>query len=328
MRKTKYYYNKETCSYEVVKLSKKELFFNYLKFFIIIIISSFLIISLYDKYFESPVIISLKKENEELKTHFDILNEEIELNNKMLSNLQQRDDNVYRIIFEAEPIPSSIRRAGVGGIEKYKDLIEGNLKREDIIIETYKKSDELKRKMYIQTRSYDELIELANNKEKLLASIPAIQPVSNKNLKRISSGFGRRIDPYLKVKRMHWGIDFSLEKGNDIYSTADGVVKRVKSSFGGLGKHIYIDHGNGFMTLYGHLDDYLVKRGQKVKRGELIAYSGNSGRSTAPHLHYEIIKNGKKVNPVHYFFNELSPSEYEEVLRLSSIENQALGSTF
>jgi len=328
MRKTKYYYNKETCSYEVVRPSRKELLFKYLRFLIIVIISSFLMISLYDKYFESPVIISLKKENQELKTHFDILNEEIELNNKMLSNLQERDDDVYRIIFEAQPIPSSIRKAGVGGIEKYKDLIEGSLEREDIILETYKKSDELKRKMYIQTKSYDELIELANNKEKLLASIPAIQPVSNKNLKRISSGFGRRIDPYLKVKRMHWGIDFSLEKGNDIYATADGVVKRVKSSFGGLGKHIYIDHGNGFMTIYGHLDEYLVKRGQKVKRGELIAYSGNSGRSTAPHLHYEISKNGKKVNPVHYFFNELSPSEYEEVLRLSSIENQALGSTF
>ena len=328
MRKTKYYYNKETCSYEVVRPSRKELLFKYLRFLIIVIISSFLMISLYDKYFESPVIISLKKENQELKTHFDILNEEIELNNKMLSNLQERDDDVYRIIFAAQPIPSSIRKAGVGGIEKYKDLIEGNLEREDIILETYKKSDELKRKMYIQTKSYDELIDLANNKEKLLASIPAIQPVSNKNLKRISSGFGRRIDPYLKVKRMHWGIDFSLEKGNDIYVTADGVVKRVKSSFGGLGKHIYIDHGNGFMTVYGHLDEYLVKRGQKVKRGELIAYSGNSGRSTAPHLHYEISKNGKKVNPVHYFFNELSPSEYEEVLRLSSIENQALGSTF
>ena len=227
MRKTKYYYNKETCSYEVVRPSRKELLFKYLRFLIIVIISSFLMISLYDKYFESPVIISLKKENQELKTHFDILNEEIELNNKMLSNLQERDDDVYRIIFEAQPIPSSIRKAGVGGIEKYKDLIEGNLEREDIILETYKKSDELKRKMYIQTKSYDELIELANNKEKLLASIPAIQPVSNKNLKRISSGFGRRIDPYLKVKRMHWGIDFSLEKGNDIYATADGVVKRV-----------------------------------------------------------------------------------------------------
>ena len=172
MRKTKYYYNKETCSYEVVRPSRKELLFKYLRFLIIVIISSFLMISLYDKYFESPVIISLKKENQELKTHFDILNEEIELNNKMLSNLQERDDDVYRIIFEAEPIPSSIRKAGVGGIEKYKDLIEGNLEREDIILETYKKSDELKRKMYIQTKSYDELIELANNKEKLLASIP------------------------------------------------------------------------------------------------------------------------------------------------------------
>ena len=328
MRKIKYYYNKKTCKYEVVKLRKREIFIKYLGFFTIVIICSILLISAYDTYFESPKIISLKKENEELKTHFEILNEEIKLSNKMLSNLEERDDNVYRIIFEAEPIPSSIRKAGIGGIEKYKDLLNGNLEREDIIIETYKKSDELKRKMYIQTKSYDELIELANKKEELLAAIPAIQPVSNKNLKRISSGYGRRSDPYLKVIRMHWGIDFSLERGNDVYATADGTVKRVKSSFGGIGKHIYIDHGNGFITLYGHLDKYLVRRGQKVKRGELIAYSGNSGRSTAPHLHYEISKNGKKLNPVNYFFNELSPREYEEVLRLASIENQALGSTF
>jgi len=328
MRKTKYYYNKETCNFEVIKLKKREILLKYITFFSVVLFCSFILILFYDTYFESPKILSLKKENEELKTHFQILDEEMKLANKMLSNLEQRDDNVYRIIFEAEPIPSSIRKAGIGGIEKYKELLEGGLEREDIIIETYAKSDELKRKMYIQTKSYDELIQLANNKEKLLASIPAIQPISNKNLRRISSGYGRRIDPYLKVMRMHWGMDFSLKKGNEVFATADGTVKRVKSSFGDLGKHIYIDHGNGFVTLFGHLDKYIVKRGQKVKRGELIAYSGNSGRSTAPHLHYEITKNGKKVNPVHYFFNELSPSEYEEVLRLASIENQALGSTF
>ena len=190
MRKTKYYYNKETCQYEVVKLRKREILLKYLGFFTLVLACSFLLISFYDTYFESPKTILLKKENEELKTHFEILNEEIKLSNKMLSNLQERDDNVYRIIFEAEPIPSSIRKAGIGGVEKYKDLLDGNLEREDIILETYTKSDELKRKMYIQTKSYDELIELANNKEKLLASIPAIQPISNKNLRRISSGYG------------------------------------------------------------------------------------------------------------------------------------------
>ena len=246
----------------------------------------------------------------------------------MLENLEERDDNVYRIIFEAEPIPNTIRQAGIGGVNRYKELLDGNLKREEIIMDTYNKIDELKRKMYIQTKSYDELINLATNKEELIASIPAIQPVSNKNLKRMASGYGMRIDPFLKVKRMHYGLDFSLEKGNPVYATADGKIKTVKSSFGGFGKYIYIDHENGYMTVYGHLDKFKVKRGQKVKRGELIAYSGNSGRSTAPHLHYEIIKNGKKVNPINYFFNDLTPNQYEEVLKIASVENQALGSTF
>ena len=151
---------------------------------------------------------------------------------------------------------------------------------------------------------------------------------SNKDLKRIASGYGTRIDPFLKVRRMHYGQDFSIKKGTPIYATADGRVSIVKSSFGGLGKYIYLDHGNGYKTVYGHLDKFNVRRGQKVKRGELIAYSGNSGRSTAPHLHYEVHKNGKKLNPINFFFNDLTPNEYEEVIKLASVENQALGSTF
>ena len=152
--------------------------------------------------------------------------------------------------------------------------------------------------------------------------------VNNKDLKRVSSGYGTRIDPFLKVKRMHYGQDFSLPKGSPVYATADGRISILKSSFGGFGKYIYIDHGNGYKTVYAHLDKFNVRRGQKVKRGELIAYSGNSGRSTAPHLHYEVHKNGKKVNPINFFFNDLTPNEYEEVIKLASVENQALGSTF
>lgn len=328
MRKHKYYYNPETCNFERVKTQKRQILLNSLGFILTVLVSSFIILSVYDNYFESPTIVALKKENQELETHYEILSKEINIANKMLENLEERDDNVYRIIFEAEPIPNTIRQAGIGGVNRYKELIDGNLEREEIIMDSYSKIDELKRKMYIQTKSYDELINLATNKEELIASIPAIQPVSNKNLKRMASGFGMRIDPFLKVKRMHYGLDFSLQKGNPVYATADGKIKTVKSSFGGLGKYIYIDHENGYMTVYGHLDKFKVKRGQKVKRGELIAYSGNSGRSTAPHLHYEIIKNGKKVNPINYFFNDLTPNQYEEVLKIASVENQALGSTF
>ena len=328
MDKHKYYYNPETCRYERIKKTKKDIFLRSIGFITIVLISSFILLNIYDTYFESPKIVQLKKENQELQTHYEILNKEVNVAYKMLNNLEERDDNVYRIIFEAEPIPSTIRQAGIGGINRYKELIEGNLEREDIIIDNYAKIDELKRKLYIQTKSYDELLEMANNKEELVAAIPAIQPVNNKDLKRVSSGYGNRIDPFLKVKRMHYGQAFSLPKGSPVYATADGRVSIFKSSFGGLGKYIYIDHGNGYKTVYAHLDKFNVRRGQKVKRGELIAYSGNSGRSTAPHLHYEVHKNGKKVNPINFFFNDLTPNEYEEVIKLASVENQALGSTF
>ncbi len=328
MSKHKYYYNPETCRYEKIKKSKKDIFLRLSIYSLTVLFSSIILINIYDTYFESPKIVTLKKENQELQTHYEILNKEINVAYKMLDNLEERDDNVYRIIFEAEPIPSTIRQAGIGGINRYKELIDGNLERADLIVDNYAKIDELKRKLYIQTKSYDELLDMANNKEELVATIPAIQPVSNKDLKRVASGFGTRIDPFLKVKRMHYGLDFSVKKGTPIYATADGRVVIIKSSFGGLGKYIYLDHGNGYRTVYGHLNKFNVRKGQKVKRGELIAYSGNSGRSTAPHLHYEVHKNGKKLNPVNFFFNDLTPNQYEEVIKLSSVENQALGSTF
>ena len=324
----KYYYNPKTCKYEKIKKTKREIFFRATGFVLVVLLTSFIFLNIYDTYFESPKIIELKRENVELQTHYEILNKEVNVAYKMLENLENRDDNIYRIIFEAEPVPTSIRQAGIGGINRYKELIDGNLKREDLLIDNYTKIDELKRKLYIQTKSYDELLEMANNKEELIAAIPAIQPVSNKDLRRLSSGFGMRIDPYLKVKKMHFGLDFSLKIGTPVYATADGRVSILKSSFGGLGKYIYLDHGNGYKTVYGHLDKFNVKRGEKVKRGELIAYSGNSGRSTAPHLHYEVHKNGKKVNPINFFFGDLTPSQYEEVIKLASVENQALGSTF
>ena len=328
MGKQKYYYNTETCKFEKVKKTKKEQFLNITGFLTLILLTSTGLVSIYDAYFESPKIIQLKKENSELQTHYEILNKEVNIAYKMLENLEQRDDNIYRIIFESEPIPKSVRKVGIGGINRYKDLLDGNLEREDLLVDNYAKIDELKRKLYIQTKSYDDLYSMAINKEELVAAIPAIQPVSNKDLKRVSSGYGPRIDPFLKVKRMHYGQDFSLPIGTPVYATADGKAVVVKTSFGGLGKHIYLDHGNGYKTVYAHLDEFKIKRSQKVKRGELIAYSGNSGRSTAPHLHYEVHKNGKKINPIHFFFNDLTPNEYEEVIKLASVENQALGSTF
>lgn len=326
MARIKYYYDTESCRYERIRVSTWDILWNSLGFFTLAILVAGGIVFVYIRYFESPEEAYLRKENEELRMYYDLLSKEVEDANQMLASLQDRDDNIYRIIFGVEPIPEEIRSAGFGGSNRYKDLVEKGLKREELVISNYQKLDQLKKQMYIQTKSYDEIMEMAKNKELLLASLPAIQPVSKKDLKRLSSGFGYRLDPILKVRRPHNGIDFSLEKGSPVYATGDGVISLVRSSFSGYGKQIEVDHGFGYTTKYAHLSEFVVKKGQKVKRGELIAYSGNTGKSTAPHLHYEVHIDNKPVNPVHYFYKDLNSEEYEDVLRLASIENQALGS--
>ncbi len=326
MARIKYYYDTESCKYERVKVSTWDIVLNALGFLSLSLMLAFAIFYVYNTNFKSPLLTQLEKENEELKFYYDLLENDMQDVSKMLSSLQERDDNVYRVIFEAEPIPSSIRNAGVGGVNRYKDLLDKGLEREDLLLNAYEKIDKLKKQMYIQTKSYDELIELASNKDEFFAALPAIQPVSNKELKRLSSGFGYRTDPILKTRKMHWGVDFSATVGTPIYATGDGVVKRAHKSFTGYGWQIEIDHGYGYITKYAHMSGFNVKKGQKVKRGECIGYVGNSGKSTAPHLHYEVRKDNKKINPVHFFYQDLNPTEYEEILRLASIENQALGS--
>jgi len=325
MARIKYYYDTETCKYERVRVSTWDVTLNFLGFLSVAVLLAIGILISYSTYFDSPKETLLKKQNEELKFHYDLLKKEMDNSNQMLTALQDRDDNIYRVIFEADPIPQSIRNAGIGGANRYRHLIESNLENEDLVVDTYEKVDRLKKKMYIQTMSYDEIVNMSTNKAKLLASIPAIQPVSNKELKRLSSGYGIRMDPIYKVRKKHPGCDFSAPHGTPIYATGDGVVILVKTSYGGYGKQIKIDHGFGYVSRYGHMSAFNVKRGQKVKRGEIIGYVGNTGKSTAPHLHYEVHKDGKTVNPVHYFFQDLTAEEYEKILILASIENQSLG---
>jgi len=281
-------------------------------------------VMIFNHYFDSPKELSLKNENQELKLYYEFLEEEVLAINEMVADLQDRDDNLYRVIFESEPIPSTVRRAGFGGSERYKNIKQKGLKQEKIILSVMEKVDQLKRKLYVQSVSYDELSETALNKEEYWASIPAIQPIYNEDLNSLASGFGIRLHPILKVRKMHTGIDFSAPKGTPIYATGDGVIDLVQTEFGGYGKNIIIDHGFGFTTRYAHMNDFNVKRGQKVKRGDCIGYVGNTGSSTAPHVHYEIMKDGKHVNPVHYFFKDLDPSEYDRILELASRENQSL----
>ncbi|MGM0581109.1 MAG: M23 family metallopeptidase [Bacteroidota bacterium] len=325
MARIKYYYDTETCRYERVKVSKWDIFLNLLGFLSVSLILAVGIIIVYNAYFDSPKEAQLKKENKELQFYYEMMEKEVNNVQKVLSSLQERDDEVYRNIMGAEPIPSSIRSAGVGGAERYKNIIESELERENLILGMMQEMDKVKKQMYIQTKSYDEILEMAENKEEMMASIPAIQPIPNKELKRLASGFGMRMHPILKVVRPHEGCDFSAPRGTPIYATGDGEIVRVQSTFGGFGKLVVIDHGYGFITKYAHMSSFNVKKGDKVKRGDCIGFVGTTGTSTAPHLHYEIHKDNKPINPVHYFYQDVSDEEYEKLLELSSRENQSLG---
>lgn len=282
------------------------------------------ILIIFNLYFDSPKELILKKENKELKLYYELMEQEVTIMSQMLADLQQRDDNLYRVIFETEPIPTEIRRAGVGGSDRFKEIKEKGLKQEQLIISLKSKVDDLKRQLYVQNVSYDEVSEMALNKEEYWASIPAIQPISNEELTMLASGYGNRLHPILKVRKMHTGVDFSAPKGTSIYATGDGIVKEVTTVFGGYGKFIEIDHGFGFVTRYAHMNEFKVRKGQRVKRGDMIGTVGNTGSSTAPHVHYEILKDDRFVNPVHYFFKDLNPSEYDRILELASKENQSL----
>ncbi|WP_425392414.1 M23 family metallopeptidase [Ekhidna sp.] len=325
MAKIKYYYDTESCRYERIKVSSWDIVLNLLGFLVVSSIIGLGIFFVTDHYFESPAKAALRKENEELKLYYELIEKDIAEANKMLTVLEERDDDIYRVVFGVEPIPDEIRSAGVGGSNRYRELLEKGLQREELILTNMQRIDKLKKQMYIQTKSYDDIMAMAKDKEALLASMPAIQPVSNKELKRLASGFGYRMHPIYKVRKMHTGTDFSLPTGTPVYATGDGEVVYTKTKFSGYGKHIKIKHGFGYQTLYAHLSEFLVKPGQKVKRGQVIGYSGNTGGSTAPHLHYEVIVNGSKKNPVNYFYQDLSDEEYAEIRRLSAQENQSFG---
>jgi murein DD-endopeptidase MepM/ murein hydrolase activator NlpD len=325
MARIKYYYDTETCKYERVRTRKSDVVLNALGFLSLTVMLAVALLILYDNYFESPKELILKNEVKELEFYYDKLNKDVELLSKILDNIEQRDDNIYRVVLGAQPIEKSVRDVGIGGADRYADIREKNIGHSDLVIALHEKVDKVRRKLYIESKSQDEVVQLAEKKEKLYASIPAIQPISNKQLIALASGFGLRIHPVYKVKKMHNGIDFAASIGTPVYATADGSVTKVDVRFSGYGKMVEIDHGFGYRTRYAHMHDFAVKRGQQVKRGDLIGYVGNTGLSTAPHLHYEVFINNQRVDPVHYFFNDLTAAEYEKILELASAENQSLG---
>lgn len=325
MAKIKYYYDTESCKYVRVKTTTGDVFLNILGIVSLTMAMAVGLLMLYSNYFESPKELLLKNEVKEMEFYFEDLRQKVDNLDQILAEMAYRDDNIYRVVLGSEPIDKTIREAGVGGVDRYEDIRNKDIDHEDIIVQLNESVDKLRRKVYLESKSHDEIIELADNKEKLFAAIPAIQPVPKKQTVVLASGYGIRIHPIYKVRKMHHGIDFAAPIGTPIYSAADGVIDNVEVSFTGYGKKVEIDHGFGYRTRYAHMHMFVVRHGQRVKRGDLIGYVGDTGLSTAPHLHYEVFINGAQVNPIHYFFSDLNPAEYAKIIELASIENQSLG---
>ena len=320
--KVKYVYNSETLSYDRVNRGIK-----YYLSRISLWTASCLVISvafffLFLNFFDGPKERKLLRENSRLIAQYEILNQKFDQVQLVLEDVQLRDENIYRIIYQADSIPNAVRLAGFGGVNRY-DYLE-NLDNAELVIHTSKKLDVIMNQLYVQSKSFDEITSLAQRYEEMLRSIPSILPIAGKDWLRKSSGFGYRIDPHTKVRTMHNGIDFPAHTGTNVFVTGDGVVEDVKSATWGFGKHVIINHGFGYKTIYAHLHDFNVYQGQKVKRGDIIGFVGNTGKSTAPHLHYEVhVKGRGPVNPVNYIFMDITDQQFEEMVKFSSINNQA-----
>jgi murein DD-endopeptidase MepM/ murein hydrolase activator NlpD len=321
MSKLKYYFDSTTLKYHPIKVDRWYRIKRTGRFLLASLLFGGLSLIFLNQFVESPKEKILKRELSNMQLNYDLLNRKINQAEEVLQSIQERDDKLYRVYFEAEPISNAVRNSGFGGINRYKKLEGYN--NSDLVIESSKKLDILSKKLYTQSKSLDEIVKLAENKEELFLHIPAIQPVANENLKRMASGYGYRMHPILKYRKFHAGMDFSAKVGTPIYATGDGVVTKVLST-GGYGKHIVIDHGYGYETLYGHMSAFNVKKGQKVKRGEVIGYVGSTGLSSGPHLHYEVHKNKKVMNPVNYYYNDLTADEYDILLKMSQEENQSM----
>ncbi len=322
MSKVKYYYDSDSLSYRKIERKKGRTLKYALTFLLASALFGFLFVFLASQYVQSPKERALARELQHMELQYQLLNKKMDEAQSVLANVEERDNAIYRLYFEANPIPEEQRRAGFGGINRYKDL-EG-FDNSKLIIQTNKRMDILQKQIVVQSRSLDEIAVLAENKEKFLASIPAIQPINTEDLTHMASGYGYRTDPFTKVLKFHFGMDFTAQKGTPIYATGDGVVVRADNSATGYGNHIRIDHGYGYVSLYAHLYKYNVRINQKVERGDLIGFVGSTGRSEAPHLHYEVFKDDERINPINFYYGNLSPEEYGRMLERASLENQSL----
>ena len=322
-KKVKYYYDPESLAYRLIGPQKRKKFGYPALFLLASALFGFLcfVVLMNTSYFETPKDKIQAREIENLKLSYAILNKKIEAIDQVASDLEDRDNNLYRVYFNATPI-SNEKRRGIIDKKRYQEL-EG-FNNSELVINTSKKVDGISKALVVQSKSLDEILKLAKAKDKLLSAIPAIQPVKNEDLKHMASGFGYRSDPFTKARKMHEGMDFTARTGTPIYATGDGVVKNADNSLSGFGNHIEINHGFGYLTLYGHLSKYKVRAGQQVKRGDIIGYVGSTGRSQAPHCHYEVHKDGKVVNPINFYYGNISAAEYVAISKIANQENQSL----
>jgi len=322
LSKTKFKYNPESLSYEEVELGWKDYFRKISYFTISAIVFTTIVVALLYPYIKNQGIKEAQLDIDSTKEELIIFMSQLEEIEIVLGESQNRDDNIYRAIFEADPYPQHKRGLGTGGnptkFDKYK-----NIAHSELVIEIAKKIESIEKKLVAQSRSYDEVVELIKTKGEMLHSIPSIQPINNADLTRLASGFGMRMHPIYKIMKLHAGLDFTAKSGTEIYAAGDGLVEKA-DWMSGYGQIVIIDHGFGYKTRYAHCSKYNVKPGQKVKRGDVIAFVGNTGASVGAHLHYEVRKNGVAINPVNFFFNDLSPEEYEKVIEISSKPTQSM----
>jgi len=318
----KYIFNTKTLTYEKVHHRFRDKVRKVLSYVLTSVFFSFIVLVIGFSVIDSPKEKKLRREIAELQLQYDLLNNKMGQVSEVLKNMESRDNDIYRVVLDAPAIPESVRQAGFGGADRYKDL--QGYSSSQLMVDATRKMDQLIKQIYVQSKSYDDIEHLAQNKEKMLASIPAIQPIDNKSLKSIISGFGWRIHPVYKTEKFHTGIDFAAAEGTPIYATGDGVVEKADDAEIGYGNHVVINHGFGYESLYGHMSRMAVTVGEKVKRGQIIGYVGCSGLCTGDHVHYEVIKNGEKVNPIDYFYTNITPEEYKQIITIASQPAQSL----
>jgi murein DD-endopeptidase MepM/ murein hydrolase activator NlpD len=321
MKKVKYFFNTHTMRYEKLATPLRVRLLQVIGYIAASIVTGILIFAITFQYIDSPKEKYLRQQNDDLKQNYSVLEERMKQLELQMDEIENRDNNVYRSIFESSPIPDSARIKDQE-IKREVKLVQ-SLGETELVKSMTNQLNNLSLRLAFQAKSFVEIANLVKNKEKLIAAIPSIQPVSNKNLNRIASGFGYRIDPIYKDRRLHAGLDFTAASGTPIYATADGVVRDAGFNTGGYGNRVLINHGFGYETTYSHMYKVKARVGERVKRGEVIGYIGNTGKSTGPHLHYEVHRNGVAVDPIYYFYNDLTPAQFDRILKLAAASNQS-----